>query len=120
VVVSVEPGRPITSSDTRRLRWFNFSWNAATGFAFGFLKTDSFVIHGGDPQISVYWNGSGWWEYVVVYRQPYNRQTYVQVLRMAVGAGSFSYWGAVSYADTLGTPAANGSTRDLEIFTFAQ
>lgn len=118
IAVLVEPGTPITAAEYR-LEWFRFSWNPATGFHFGFMQTEPYVIWNGDPQVSVYRVGSSY-EYVVTYLQSLNTTTYGWVLRMPVTSGAFSFWGQ-ALATTTGVPThvANGSTRDIEMLVLS-
>lgn len=116
IAVSIEPGRPITTSTLPRLRWFKFSWNSVTGWTLGSLFTTSWVVTGGDPQVSAYWNGTNW-EYTVFFQTQAPIVTWMHLLRMDVSGTSFSYWGSVSSEPGV-TTTANGATRDLELFTF--
>jgi hypothetical protein len=77
-------------------------------------------MHSGDPQVAVYWNGSGY-EYVVSYRWQLNALTYVYLLRKPAGtSGAFTYWGQLAQSSGVTTFVAAGSTRALEVFMFSQ
>ena len=58
ILVTIEPGRPWVTSTSPRLRWFRFEWDPVNGFVLGLMKTDSWIMQGGPPKVSTYFNGT--------------------------------------------------------------
>jgi len=74
----------------------------------------------GDPQVAVYWNGSGY-EHVVSYRADISNLTRVYLLRKpAATSAAFSFWGELANSTGVTPFVASGSAQDLEVFMFSQ
>lgn len=100
ILVTVDPGRPVSTSTTQRLQWTEFSWNAsANTWVSGSLHTEPWLMWS-DMSLAVHSDGSSW-EFVVTYQIPtyttggFGYETYV--LRKAPGEGNgFALWGKLT------------------------
>jgi len=121
ILVTVDPGKPVTTATTQRLQWTEFSWNrTADAWTPGLLHTESFLMRA-DMSLAAHADGLSW-EFVVAYQVPLGAtgtQTYL--LRKAPGeASSFVLWGATTTSPAQTSFAFVGSTSSyIESFSLS-
>ena len=125
ILVTVDPGWPVTPSSTQRFQWVEFRWNASSdNWTAGSLNTESWLNYG-DATLAVHRApGGSNSEFVVGYQVPVwvsglGWRNRVYVLRKLRGASSFTQWGSLQDFTSVAFVAGGSQGAYQQMFHFA-